>query len=56
MRARHRGNGSYVSADEAVLRRLGPEWEIEQPESEKKATPRKATPRKASGSRSDDKK
>ena len=54
MRARHRENGSYVSADEAVLRRLGPEWEIEQPESEKKPT-RKASARKRSGSTSDKK-
>ena len=49
MRARHRGNGSYVSADEAVLRRLGPEWEIEQPESEKK----KPATRRASAKKSE---
>lgn len=45
MRARHRHNGSYVTADEAVLRRLPAEWEIEaESEDKKPAAPRKTAP------------
>ncbi len=45
MKATNRVTGATVTADEAVLRRLGPPWEVEAP---KKAEPRKRAPSKKS--------
>lgn len=48
MRAKHKVSGVTVSADEAVLRRLGPEWEVGEPAEEKKPVPRKRAAAKKS--------